>query len=75
MCKTISNHTLSSRFPPKQKTPTNIDVSKFVGVLSFLNLTHFYLKIPVVGVEHTLQKEHDFVPCTSDNSATMILYW
>lgn len=70
MCKTNSNPTFSTLFPKNKKTPTNIDVSTFVGVLSFLNLTHFYLKIPVVGVEPTLQKEHDFESCASANSAT-----
>lgn len=29
-----------------------------------------FKKIPVVGVEPTLQKEHDFESCASANSAT-----
>lgn len=51
MCKTISKPTLFSLFPEKQETPTNIEISTFVGVLSFLNLTRFHLRVPVVGVE------------------------
>ena len=37
-----------------------------------LNYTRIYedLSIPVVGVEPTLQKEHDFESCASANSAT-----
>jgi hypothetical protein len=52
----ISKPTFSTRFPTKQKTLTNTDVSTFVSVLSFHNLTRFYLKIPVAGVEPTLQR-------------------
>ncbi len=70
MCKTISKPTFFSLFPEKQKTPTNIEISTFAGVLKLLNFTHFHLKIPVVGVEPTLQKEHDFESCASANSAT-----
>jgi hypothetical protein len=51
MCKIISNSTFFTWFPQKQKTPTNIDLSTFSSVLPLPKLTHFYLKIPVVGVE------------------------
>lgn len=43
-----------------QKTLTNAYISTFASVLSFLKLTRFYLKIPVVGVEPTILTEHDF---------------
>ncbi len=51
----ISKTTFSSRFPAKQKTLTNIDVSTFVSVLTFVKSTRFYLKIHVVRGEPTLQ--------------------
>jgi hypothetical protein len=33
-------------------------------------LVNYIYLIPVVGVEPTLQKEHDFESCASANSAT-----
>ena len=71
MFKMISKTTFIILFPTKQKTPTNIDVSTFVGVISFLKLTRFYIKIPVVGGEPTLQKEHDFESYASPISTTL----
>ncbi len=70
----ISKPTLFTCISKKQKTLTNIDKSTFVSVSSFLKLTHFYLEIPVVGVEPTLLTEHDFESCASANSATPAYY-
>lgn len=36
----------------------------------FLYKKQVFFSIPVVGVEPTLQKEHDFESCASANSAT-----
>jgi hypothetical protein len=37
-------------YSPKTKNPTNVDISMFVG------FNYFYVRIPVVGVEPTLQR-------------------